>query len=87
MEKYNPKGVCKTVEYIEEFTYVEESADDRKVKLFSEAQTSGGLLAAIKPKHAKKAIKALHAVGDTAATIIGEVCKRDSDNDYFLHVK
>ncbi len=87
MEKYNPKGVCKTVEYIEEFTYVEKNTDDRKVKIFSEAQTSGGLLAAIKPKHAQKAINALHEAGDTVSTIIGEVCKRDSDDDYFLHVK
>jgi len=87
MEQYNPKGVCKTTEYIEEFTYVEENTDDRKVKIFSEAQTSGGLLAAINPDQAPEAIKALHNAGDTDSTIIGEVCPRESEDDYYLHVK
>ncbi len=85
MEKINPK-IQRVFEYIESYTDISTKANVKKVELFSEAQTSGGLLAAIKPGQAKKAVKALHKAGDPTAAIIGEVCKRDSDDDYFLQV-
>jgi len=87
MKEFNPKGTGKTVEYIEDFTCIDDTADERRVQLFEEPQTSGGLLAIIKAKQAEKAIKALHEAGDVTSTIIGEVCKRKSDDDCYLHVK
>jgi selenide,water dikinase len=87
MEKYNPKGVCKTTEYIEPYTFIPKDVDERKVSILSEAQTSGGLLACIKAEQAEKAVKALHRAGDTVSTIIGEVCKRKSKRDYYLYIK
>lgn len=87
MEKYNPKGVCKTTEYIEPYTYINKKADERKVNILSEAQTSGGLLACIRADQAEKAVKALHRAGDTTSVVIGKVCKRKSKKDYYLYVK
>lgn len=86
MSQFNPK-IEKVFEYIESYTKIDEKTDAQKVQLFSEAQTSGGLLAMINADQAEKALQALHNVGDTASTIIGEVCKRDSEDDYYLHVK
>lgn len=87
MEEFDPKGTHKTGEYIEPYTYIDENADEQRVKLFSEAQTSGGLLAFVKADQAEKTIKALHEAGDTVSTIIGEVCKRKSKKDYYLYIK
>jgi len=87
MEKYEPKGTGKTLEFIEPHTIIDKKVDQRRVKLFLEAQTSGGLLAFINPKHADKAVKALHDGGDTASAIIGEVKPRTSKDDYFLEVQ
>ena len=87
LEKFNPKGVCKTVEYIDPYLCINEPTDERKVELLSEAQTSGGLLAAVKADQAEEAVKALHAAGDTASTIIGEIYARNTkSNDYYLIV-
>ena len=86
MEKYDPKGMGKTLEFIEPHTCIDKKVDQRRTKLFLEAQTSGGLLAFIKPKHAEEAIKALHNAGDTASAIIGEVKPRGSGDDYYLDI-
>lgn len=87
METYSPKGVGKTVEYIQAYTRTEKKADKRRVALFSEAQTSGGLLALIKASEASDALKALHDGGDTDAAIIGTVRARKSHNDCYLSIK
>jgi len=86
MTKFNPKGVCKTVEYVEPYCNISQRADERKVKLLSEAQTSGGLLAAVKADQAETVLKALHDGGDTDSAIIGEVCERKAETgaDYLL---
>lgn len=85
MEKFYPLGVCKTEEYIEQYTSINEHADTNKVKLLSGAQTSGGLLAAVRADQAEKVIQQLHDAGDTDSAIIGEVCARDSKSgDYYL---
>ena len=87
MNAFNPKGVCKTTEYIQEHTLIPEEGNRQKITLLSEAQTSGGLLAAIKASQAQQAVKALHDAGDTAAAIIGEVCKRGPENnEYYLSI-
>ena len=87
MVKFDPKGTHKIGEYIEPYTSIDENTDERRINLFSEAQTSGGLLAFINPDQAEKAVKALHRAGDSTSAIIGEVCKRKSKKDYYLCVK
>ena len=77
MDTYFPQGICKTSEYVEDYTCKDTHADEKKVKLLSAAQTSGGLLAAIRPDQAKTALEQLHAAGDTDSAIIGEVYARN----------
>ncbi len=79
METFYPQGVCKTTEYVEQYTSINEHADTNKVKLLSAAQTSGGLLAAIRADQAEKALQQLHSAGDTASAIIGEVCGKKAE--------
>ncbi len=86
-EQFSPKGIGKTIEYIETNTYVHENTNEEKVKLLSEAQTSGGLLAAVHPKDAERALQVLHNNGDTTSAIIGEVLARKrGEEDYYLTV-
>ncbi len=86
MKKISPK-IGKTVEYIKPYVTISNNADENKVKLLSEAQTSGGLLAAVNAKQAKKIIKRLHDIGDTDSAIIGEVCERKKeDGNCYLRV-
>ena len=87
MEKFYPQGCCKTVEYIEQYTSINKQADTNKVTLLSAAQTSGGLLAAIRADQAEKVIRQLHNIGDIESAIIGEVCeKKDETGDFCLFV-
>ncbi len=86
MEKFNTKGVCKNHEYVEEYLFVENRVDEQKMKLITEAQTSGGLLIIIKREEAKMALEKLHQCGDVSSKIIGEVKKKE-DNNIFLEVK
>ena len=86
MEQFNSKGVCKTVEYVEPHCHIAAQVDERKRTLLSEAQTSGGLLAAVRADQAEKALQALHDAGDTDTAIIGDVCERNTkcDDCYLL---
>ncbi len=87
MGKFYPQGVCKTVEYIEPYTSINEHADTNKVSLLSAAQTSGGLLAAVRADQAEKVIRQLHNAGDAESAIIGEVCeKKDELGNFYLFV-
>jgi len=48
-------------------------AEDNDDILFYDAQTSGGLLAAVRPEQAEEALKRLHTEGYEYAAVIGEV--------------
>ncbi len=80
MEQYNLQGVCKNSEYFSRYLESEKSVDPRKLKLMTEAQTSGGLLIFINNNEAEDAIEALHKCGDKTAQIIGKVKAVENDN-------
>lgn len=89
LETYNPKGVCKCQEFIEDVTLVDKQVDTRKSKLFAEAQTSGGLLATVRADQAEDIVNALHKGGDRASAIIGEVTAgpdRKMKNPVYLRI-
>ena len=78
METYSPKGVGKSVGYVEPYLEVGDLVDPKKSKLLYEAQTSGGLLAAVKPEQAEEAVAALREAGDKVAALIGSFEQRCS---------
>ncbi len=86
MDTFAPKGLGRTREYVEPFLEIPKSIDMHKSALLSEAQTSGGLLAFIREDQAEEALRKLHDAGDTESAIIGEVCKKDTEDSCFLKV-
>ncbi len=73
MERFLPTQTWKTNEYVQPHTMKEDGVTADQLSLVSEAQTSGGLLAAVKPEQAAEVVDALHDAGDVHAAIIGEV--------------
>ena len=67
-----PGGTVSNMEYVEGKVEWPQSLDHATKALICDAQTSGGLLAAIEPNQAEKAVKALHDAGVLDATIIGQ---------------
>ncbi|MCD4775130.1 MAG: hypothetical protein K8S15_03655, partial [Candidatus Aegiribacteria sp.] len=63
-----------------------ENLDKRYFILFAEAQTSGGLLATVRPDQVEALVNALKDHGDTETTIIGRVEKLD-DPTVFLEIE
>jgi selenide,water dikinase len=89
MDTYNPKGICKCQEFVEDSTWTDKNVNAGKIELFSEAQTSGGLLASVRTDQAEDVLNALHGGGDKAAAIIGEVTPgpgRDEKNPIYLRI-
>ena len=72
-ERFLPTQTWKNNEYVEPFVAKDENVSSEQYSLIAEAQTSGGLLAAVRPDQAEDAVAALHAAGDSAAAVIGEV--------------
>ena len=90
MKEFNPLGVCKCKDFVEDFIKVEDKVAPELYTIFSEAQTSGGLLAAVRADQADDVVAALHSVGDTSSAIIGEVEhleKDSSDNPVYLELR
>lgn len=85
--KYTTKGVCKVSEYVENDLAVETGVEPRKLSLFLEAETSGGLLAFIHPDDADKALTMLRNNGDEISAIIGSVEELESDGSYLKVMK
>ena len=73
MKQFLPTQTWKNTEYVEPHLAREEGISDDQYALVAEAQTSGGLLAAVRRDQAEQVLAALHAAGDAAARIIGEV--------------
>jgi selenide,water dikinase len=82
LDSFNPKGVCKCTDYVEPYLRIGESVDRRLYTLFAEAQTSGGLLATVKPDQADVLVRTLREHGDTESTVIGEVREMDDPSVY-----
>ncbi len=73
MKQFLPTQTWKNTEYVGPHLGREEGVSDDQYALVAEAQTSGGLLAAVRPDQVEQVLAALHAAGDAAARIIGEV--------------
>jgi selenide,water dikinase len=88
MERFYAKEVCKTKQYVVDHTRFDDGIDDTLIALLCEAQTSGGLLAAIHPDQAEEAVAAIIEAGDAEAAIIGDIIARTKKGDgvTFLHV-
>ncbi len=84
---YTTKGVCKVSEYVESYLEVQAGVEPKKLSLFSEAETSGGLLAFIHPDDADQALKMLHDNGDEASSIIGSVEELEDEGKYLRVMK
>ena len=73
MQKFLPTQTWKNTEYVGPFLWKEPGISDDEFALVAEAQTSGGLLAAVRPDHVERVLSALHAAGDPRAAVIGEI--------------
>lgn len=73
MQRFLPTQTWKNTEYIQPFVQREESVSDDEYSLVTEAQTSGGLLAAVNPSQVSEMLTALHQAGDPRACVIGDV--------------
>jgi len=85
--KYSTKGVCKVSEYVEGFLDVEDGVQPKKLSLFQEAETSGGILAFIHPDDAEQALKMLRENGDEKSAVIGSVQKLETYNKFLKVTK
>lgn len=72
--RYNPQGVCKCKQFVEDNMSVGEGVDPLMVNVLSEAQTSGGLLVTVDAEAADELVQALREAGDPSSSIVGEVC-------------
>ena len=68
-----PGGSGNNRRYVGEHASISETIDPDLAKLLFDAQTSGGLLAAVRPGDADEILNRLHQQGDTASAVIGEV--------------
>jgi len=82
MQRFLPTQTWKNTEYVEPFVTKDPGVTDDQYALIMEAQTSGGLLAAVKPHQAEEVIRALHDAGDERAAAIGEIepAREERDN-------
>ena len=60
-------------EYVEPHLQLGSGLDSRRLELFFDAQTSGGLLISVAPDHAAKLVSQLQSRKALAAAIIGEI--------------
>ena len=89
METYNPQQVCKCKEFVAPYTKQDSGVSGEFFALLAEAQTSGGLLAAIAPDQAEEAVAALREAGDIESAVIGEVTDLELEQDkseIYLHI-
>jgi selenide,water dikinase len=73
MQRFLPTQTWKINEYVQPFVRRDEGVSDDEYALMAEAQTSGGLLAAVRQEQVSDALAALHDAGDTKAAVVGEV--------------
>jgi selenide,water dikinase len=73
MQRFLPTQTWKNTEYIQPFLQRETGISDDEYSLVTEAQTSGGLLAAVNSTQVSEVLVALHQAGDPRACVVGEV--------------
>lgn len=70
-KEFRHQQVCKCKDYILPWADVDSGVGDTSMELLAGAQTSGGLLAAVRSEQAEEAVRALRDGGDVAAAVIG----------------
>jgi len=73
LTEFYAKEVCKCRRYVAPYLQVDAGVEAAYPTIFSEAQTSGGLLFSIRPDQAEEAVVAVRESGDPASAIIGEI--------------
>ena len=86
-EEFGTNGVCKVTEYVDQYLTVDQNTPEELVKLFAEAETSGGLLVFIHPDDAEKAVRRIRENGDEAAMVIGYTQPAEADNDFLRVIR
>lgn len=89
MKRFLPTQTWKNNEYVLPHVWKDEEVSDDDFSLVAEAQTSGGLLAAVRPDQVPEVLKALHTGGDERASVIGEIEQlafRDDGSKKYLKV-
>jgi len=89
MQKYFAALVSKTEGYVKPHLDIDASVGAGPFALMAEAQTSGGLLAAVQEDQADELVAALRENGDVDAASIGKVIARDEkmrNGDIYLRV-
>lgn len=71
--EFMPGGSVLNRQQTEPFCYVDDLVDQAVADLAFDAQTSGGLLFAVRPDQAEEALAAVVEAGDVSAAIVGEV--------------
>jgi selenide,water dikinase len=68
-----PGGTHANLKFLADWVNYEESIGKEEQLILADAQTSGGLLAAVSGENAKSLLDALHSAGVKAAAIIGRI--------------
>ncbi len=68
-----PGGTHANLRYLADFVQYDDDVDQESRLVLCDAQTSGGLLAALPPRNAQAALEQLHARGLSSAAIIGRI--------------
>lgn len=76
VEKFFPGGSAQNRKYVGEKVDVSPEITSPSADILFDAQTSGGLLAAIRADQAAEALEAIRECGDESAAIVGTVMKR-----------
>lgn len=81
------QGVCKTRQYVSKVTQIDDGVDSWRAIVMHEAQTSGGLLAAVAPDKADEAVARLREAGDRTAAVIGRVADAPPQGDPPIYLR
>lgn len=73
VEDYFPGGSAQNRKYVGENAYIDSDISENLADILFDAQTSGGLLAAIRADQVEEAVMALRECGDENTAIIGRV--------------
>ncbi|HOP25940.1 MAG TPA: selenide, water dikinase SelD [Candidatus Sabulitectum sp.] len=77
-ERFFPGGSAQNRKYVGENVYVHPDIGSIRSDILFDAQTSGGLLAAVRADQAEEIIEALREAGDENAAIVGSVQRRET---------
>lgn len=86
VEQFFPGGSAQNRKYVGERADISPEVPTHSADILFDAQTSGGLLAAIRADQAEDALDAIRESGDEEAAIIGFVEERFSRDPHFLSV-